>query len=188
MTLLSSTFAKMGSYSLVVAVSLPNGPPVAYSHDSSTLVLSIMNVNIFDFTNVTYVASDTPPAKATQTDIIPPSLCAVGRTIGNTWQPLTPVRPFPVISNELHPFYPITDTSQLQTIIPQVVAYVIQPTIRQFNTDLFNTTLYMPPLVSLKPLSSCCHPLLMTPLLLSVHAVRQHLLKQPVNNSSVLHT
>ena len=146
-TLWASAFGKIGSYAVIVALALPNGPPVAYSPDSNTLVLSRMNVNIFDYVNVTYIASDAPPSRASNITLLPPTICPTGVVVGGAWQPQYPTFPFPAPNYALHPFYPITKPSQLQIMIPQVVNYVIQPTIRQFSTVIYNTTLYMPPLV-----------------------------------------
>ena len=156
MSILSSSFSKIGSYSVVLALALANGPPVTYTPDRNTLILTSIDVNLFSYTNVTLYASDAAPAWAYQVSMQPPTMCQLGHleqtAEGNIWVNDALYRePFPDImtSNKLRPFYPITNPLQLKTMIPSVVSYVTLPNYKQFDTEIYNTTLYMPPLVSL---------------------------------------
>ena len=154
MTILSSSFSKIGSYSIVIALTMSNGPPVAYAPDRNTIVLTSIDVNLFVYTNVTLYAYDAAPAWAHQVSMQPPTMCQLGHleqtAEGNIWINTALDRePFPDImtSNKLRPFYPITNPSQLKTMIPSVVSYVTLPIFKEFDTVMYNTTLYMPPLV-----------------------------------------
>lgn len=152
MAILSSSFSKIGSYSMVIALELSNGRPITYAPDINTIVLTSMDVNLFVYTNVTLYASDAAPVWAHQVSMQPPTMCQLGHleqtAEGNVWVNDALYRePFPDIPsfNKQRPFYPITNPLQLDAMITSALSFVYNN--KQFDTVMFSTTLYMPPLV-----------------------------------------
>ena len=149
-TLFTSKYAQIGQYSMALRAYFPGLLAIGYQPDSNTLVLESYTRGYVNYTNVTLYASDaTLPKALHQVYLEPAILCSKGIMLNSSAQGYIgklPPMPLPVdleaTLRPLQPYYPITAPSQLVAIIPTVVAYVTEPTIRQLSV---NESIYLPP-------------------------------------------
>ena len=126
-------------------------PARGYHPDINTIVLETYARNLINYTNVTLVASDAAPTKDfRQVSLKPAVMCSKANRTNSSAQGYfgtVASKPLPAdVEAQLHPvqpYYPITDASQLVTMLPTVVNYVTGPTLRRAA----NISIYLPPLL-----------------------------------------
>ena len=130
-------------------------PARGYHPDVNTIVLETYAFMV-DYTNVTLVASDAMSLKDfNQVSLKPATMCSKALRTNSSAQGYIGTvasKPLPAdLETKLHPvqpYYPITDASQLVTILPTVVAYVTGPTLRQeWSGQAAKVSIYLPPLL-----------------------------------------
>ena len=141
----------MSHYSDVIRVYFPSH---GYQPNSNTVVLESFNRTIISYTNLTMFASDAVLPTAMQYPTLQPSMCSKATMKNSSAQGyigVAPPQPLPAGIEEklkpLQPYYPITDASQLSSLLPTIVAYVTQPTIRPLPATDTNISFYLPPLL-----------------------------------------
>jgi hypothetical protein len=135
-------FQRINDYAQLFQATFPDAPPAGYAPNANVLLLTSYKTYTASITNVSLVASDTPPPQLANITIQPPTLCSPNGT-----QPAGLLPASVLDNNLLNPYYQLTAVTNISALfltliqsalyIPQT--YYFPPLIMQFDNISLST-------------------------------------------------